>query len=578
VLPAVAGLDKEFDYLVPEAVAAGVRVGTLVRVQLSGRRVGGWVVDIGPAPRLPGEPAGRPLLPLAKVRGWGPEPEVVELTRWASWRWAGRRDAILATASPDGAVATLPAPRLRPPRRPEAAQVPARLLAGLPADRPVTLRLPPAADVTPVVAELAQRGPTLVVVPTVQRAEVLAARLRQAGGDVAQVPHEWAAARAGAGVVIGSRAAAWAPCPGLLAVVVVDGHDEALGQEQTPTWHAAAVATERARRAGVPCVVTSPCPTLDLLAAGPVRLPDGSTERRGWAPLDVIDQAGRDPREGLYSEQVVAALRGHDRVVCVLNRTGRARLLACAACGEVARCERCGAAVAQDAGRPPPYPLACPVCGLVRPQVCARCGSTVLRLLRIGVARAREELELLAGRPVGEVTAATRQLPDDDVLVGTEAVLHRLAPQSGVGLVAFLDFDQDLLAPRLRAGEEALALLAAASRLVSGRRGRVLAQTRVPGHPALLAAQRADPALLTDEEAPLRRALRMPPYAAVALVSGPAAGDYVEGLDGAAVEILGPHAGQWLVKAPDATTLADALAAVPRPPGRLRVAVDPARF
>jgi hypothetical protein len=32
---------------------------------------------------------------------------------------------------------------------------------------------------------------------------------------------------------------------------------------------------------------------------------------------------------------------------------------------------------------------------------------------------------------------------------------------------------------------------------------------------------------------------------------------------------------RWLVRAPDHRTMADALAAVPRPPERLRVEVDP---
>ena len=104
--------------------------------------------------------------------------------------------------------------------------------------------------------------------------------------------------------------------------------------------------------------------------------------------------------------------------------------------------------------------------------------------------RAREELEALAGRPVGEVTAATGRLPDADVLVGTEAVLHRLSPADGFGAVAFVDFDQELLAPRVRAGEEALALLAHASRLVGGRPGPgpgpdpPARPSRGPGRPA----------------------------------------------------------------------------------------------
>jgi primosomal protein N' (replication factor Y) len=199
--------------------------------------------------------------------------------------------------------------------------------------------------------------------------------------------------------------------------------------------------------------------------------------------------------------------------------------------------------------------------------------------LRLGVSRVREELEALAGRPVGEVTAETAALPTDAVLVGTEAVLHRV---DGAEAVAFLDFDQELLAPRYRAGEEALALLARASRLVGGRHGggRVLVQTRLPQHEVLLAAVAADPARLAVSESGLRVALGFPPYRALALVSGPSGPPYVDGLKGAAglgVEILGPADDRWLVRAPDHTTLCDLLASVPRPPGRLRVEVDPLR-
>jgi primosomal protein N' (replication factor Y) len=42
--------------------------------------------------------------------------------------------------------------------------------------------------------------------------------------------------------------------------------------------------------------------------------------------------------------------------------------------------------------------------------------------------------------------------------------------------------------------------------------------------------------------------------------------------------VLGPADGTWLVRAPDHRTLADALARAPRPPGRLRVEVDPMRL
>ncbi len=61
-------------------------------------------------------------------------------------------------------------------------------------------------------------------------------------------------------------------------------------------------------------------------------------------------------------------------------------------------------------------------------------------------------------------------------------------------------------------------------------------------------------------------------------MSGPAAGTYVDELRRAQLEVLGPDGDEWLVKAPDSRALADALAGVPRPPGRLRVAVDPGRL
>ena len=43
VVPDVTGLDKQFDYLVPESLRSLVAVGSMVRAPLHGRRVGGWV-------------------------------------------------------------------------------------------------------------------------------------------------------------------------------------------------------------------------------------------------------------------------------------------------------------------------------------------------------------------------------------------------------------------------------------------------------------------------------------------------------------------------------------------------------
>jgi primosomal protein N' (replication factor Y) (superfamily II helicase) len=538
---------------------------------LHGRRVGGWVVatDVDPPP-------GVVLRPLAKWSGRGPTPELIELAAWAAWRWAGRPASLLRTASPDRVVSRLPAGPVFA-RRPPATDSPVdgEVVAALSAATAPALlvRLPPAAPVDPIVLAAATRGNALVLCPTAALARSVAAALRRAGVRTAVHPRDWALGAVGA-TVVGTRAAAWAPVADLAAIVVIDEHDEAHRQEQAPTWHAREVALERARRAGVPCLMTSPCPSLEALDAARLLPPSRAGERAGWPAVDVVDMRRQDPRTGLLPPAQVRLLRSDRRVVCVLNRTGRARLLACKACGELARCERCGAAVAQ-----PGAELMCARCGTVRPPVCASCGASRLRAVRQGVTRVRDEIAALIGEPVDEVTAASAasDVPTSRVVVGTEATLHQI---DRADAVAFLDFDQELLAPRYRAAEQALGLLARAARLVGGKGGggRLVVQTHVPRHEVVQAVLNADPSRVASAERDRREQLRFPPVTAMAEVSGAAAEAYVGALGAClGVEVLGPSDRHWLVRAPDHRTLCDALAATPRPAGRLRVAVDPPR-
>jgi primosomal protein N' (replication factor Y) len=573
VLPDVPAIDRAFDYTVPAGMEGQVEVGTIVRVPLHGRRVRGWVVATGVVP-----PAGVKLQPLAKVTGHGPPPELIELARWAAWRWAGRTAAVLRTASPHTAVRSLP-----PPASTRAAPGVRVRMVDQAMDRlgPSILRLGPAADLVVVAQAAAARGSALILCPTLDAARTVAARLRGAGASVALHPRDWARAAAGS-TVVGTRAAVWAPVRDLAAIVVLDEHDEAHRQEQAPTWHARDVAIERARRAGVPCILTSPCPTLEALTAGVPAAASRQAERRAWPPVLVADLRSGDPlREGLFSPVLLAAVRSGGRCVLVLNRTGRARLLACASCGDLARCDACDAAVEQ----PEAELLACRRCGAERPEVCLACGASRMRYLRVGTSRVREDLEALLGEPVAELVSGSEPAMADSarVVVGTEAVLRHVHSAATVG---FLDLDQELLAPRYRAAEQALALVALGARVAAadkpgngGRAGGTLVlQTRLPSHEVVQAAVHADPAIVGRAEAARRSMLRFPPQTALAAVSGPGAPAFVAALGTPpGVEVLGPAQGRWLLRAQDHSILCDALAAVPRPPERTRVEVDPLR-
>ena len=593
VLPDVVGLKKELYYAVPHAWHADGRagrlvVGSIVRIPLGDRRKRGWVIEVDVEP-----PPSVKLKPLAKLTGMGPSAEMVDLADWAARRWAGRAVHFLRAASPPRVVAR-PA-QARHHRSPSGGLTqPHDGLFGRP-DAVTVLRCPPADDGQAVARAAARRGDALIVVPGPSDAQRLAADLRHEGVRVAlgsdtrriaaelrrdggRTPlgfDDWAQAAAGA-TVVGTRSAVWMPMPRLAAVVVLDEHSERLQSQQAPTWHARDVALERARRAGVPAVLASPVPTLEALEAGVLRTADRAAERDGWPLVYVLDRRLDDPvRGGLFAEGLrdrLAAASG--RVAVVLNRKGRARLLACKACGELAR---------TSDGRVPmrliDEELVAADGSERRPVVCAQCGSTVLRNLRMGVTRAREELAALMGEPVGELTADSGRVGGERIVIGTEAVLWRLASAAAV---VFLDFDQELLAPRQRAAERALALLARGARLAGGRRdgGRLMVQTRQPDHPVVRAAVLADPSIAATVERERRRALGLPPFSAQAKVSGPGAEAFIAALKEAcdtAVSIRGPVDGQYLLRAPTHEPLLDLLAATKRPPERLRVEVDPLR-
>jgi primosomal protein N' (replication factor Y) (superfamily II helicase) len=562
VAPDVTAVEREFDYLVPERFAALVRVGSIVRVPLHGRRVRGWVVADNVEAAV--DDADR-LLELAAVVSEGPPAEVIDLAGWIAWRWAGPRVAVLRSASPPNRVAPLELASERHTTRAQA--TPVRIL-----------RRPPLLDRRETVASmLAEDGSSIVCVADGARAGALARSLQRSGRRVALLhsaesdaarTNAWRRAAEGDCIVVGGRVAALAPVPDLRAAVVVDDADEALQEERAPTWHARDVLAERAARAGVRLTVLSPAPTVEALAmtTGEVETLPPDVEAAGWPRALVVDRRADPPGRGLLSDALVRALQdARGLAVCVLNRRGRFRVLVCDECRTPLRWDGTHA----------------------HPAVCPQCGATRLRTVRAGVTRVREELAALVPRAqVVDVDATTAELPDANILVGTEAVLHRQdVRRRRPVLVAFLDLDQELLAPRYRAATQAHWLLTRGAQLLAGRdrsETLMLLQTRLTEHAAVQAVVRGMPSLLTEAERDYRSVLGYPPFGALAELRGDevALQATADALRGAGSQVFGPSDERALALAPTWDALADALAfALPlgRNIGRVRATVDPAR-
>lgn len=571
VLPFERGVDQVFDYVVPADLARAntVRIGTRVRMDLRNRRVGGWVV------RTDG-PRDVSLAPIRKISGDGPSPEVVDLCRWAAWRWAGRWASMLREADPVGL-----SPRAlgsggdesRPRSRPTSV---APWLPALVADfrsHPVsTVVWPPGIPVGDLLAALSAPGRLIVAAASVAQGRAIVHHLRRVGVNAVSAEEDWWSSRFA--TAVGARSAVFAPTENPVAVVVVDEHDERHTAEGSPTWNSRELAIERARRHAVPCVLVSPTPSVDAVAAGHVVRVPRDIERRGWPSISVIDVSDADPRRRHIPDAATALLRADGPVVAIASRLGRARLLACRNCRHLAECEACGAAVELvDEG------FHCPRCGTDRPSVCLACHATRFVTLKAGVQRWSEEISAVLGEPVTTVTASSRAGAAADphrVIVGTEAALF------GVGMaksVVFLDLDGELFAPRYRAAEHVLGMVGRAARLVAPVHGAVGIVTREPHHRVLSALQRRDPLLAMAEEAAMRRQFHMPPFSTLVEIGGAAGAAFMERLgevDGA--EVATTPGGTWIIRSDRRDELLDRLSAVERPPGRLRLRVDPAQL
>ncbi len=537
VLTEVAALDRPFTY-VTTAATEQVRTGDRVRVSLQGRSVRGWV--LGDAEPIEG------MLPLTKSLGYGPPGELLDLARWVSDRWCAPLARVLISLTPGVVVATLPV-----------APVPAALsVAPRQAWESGPLHLAPTTDPLDVVLAAYQKvwarpGSLLVLVPSEAWARRLQGRLAQRGLAVAGV-EQWAEMRAGWPVIVAARGGALAPAPLLSGAVVIDADDESYVSPMFPNWDALSVVRERCRRDGAELWATSLAPSPSVLDLGP--LVSDPEFVAAWPTVSVVDRRTRDPREGALSAPTLAAahraLAGPEAVavVVILQRLGTGRLLACARCGELARCAVCRQAEGDVEGG-----IACAELHEVREPYCRVCGATKLKRVRSGVTTLARDVANQLARAVSEVTRAASPEALERVVVGTEAVFARVRRCS---LVVYVDFDQYLLAPHASARRAAINAVGRAGRLVGGRRerrGEVVVQTRRDDDAVLGALETLDFSRVLESDVEDARTLGLAPFAATATVSGEDAARVVEGLAG--VVRVSETASGFVVRAVDPLAL-----------------------
>ncbi|WP_457110866.1 primosomal protein N' [Marmoricola sp. URHA0025 HA25] len=556
----LAHLDREFDYAVPETMAEAAVPGCRVKVRFAGQDVDGFVLARVAESEHPGR-----LQPLRRVVSPEPvlTPEVADLVAEVAARYAGTRSDVLRLAVPPRHATTEKAPRPAFPV-PSAEPEPGRWSAyqggralidalgrGEPA-RAVWTAAPgddwPALLAEAVLATRHTGRGALVCLPDRRDVDQLdAALVRRLGagahvvlvadaGPAQRYAAFLAVSRGDARIVIGTRAAAFAPVHDLGLVAVWDDGDDLHAEPRAPYPHVREVLLMRAQRAGVAAVVGSHARSVEaeyLLHSGwaqEVTLPREDLRRRvsvtvsGDTSFDLArDPAARTARLPRDAFETIRTGLVSGPVLVQTPRAGYATRLTCDQCRTPAECSVCHGPLRITAtGRPPE----CAWCGTVADAwSCRECGGRGLRAPVVGERRTAEEL----GRAFPSVPV--RSSSGDRVLTEVPAKPAIVVATPGAeptvpgGYAAVVLLDTWLLLARsdLRAAEEALRRWTNAAALVgSGAAPRHVIAVGDPGHPALQALVRWDHSGFARREMEERRTAHLPPASRVATLSGDA--------------------------------------------------------
>ena len=562
----LAHLDRVFEYAVPEEMRADAQPGARVRVPFAGRELNGYVVERREHPEHDGR-----LTPLRRVVSAEPvlTPEVLALCRAVADRYAGTLSDVLrlavprrhATAERNLALVGPPQQAVTEPglgpwaayhagpawlRRVASGEGPAAAWSALPGRRPDE-DWPAALAVAAATALSAGRG-SVVVVPDhrdVDRLDAALTQLLGKGRHVRLTADQGPQARYTAWlkvlrghvrVVIGTRAAAFAPVHDLGLVAWWDDGDDLLAEPRAPYHHTGVVLELRAGTSGAAVLAGGFGRSLRLQVGVedgtlvPVEA-DPATLR---AAVPRVTVAG----EGLDEERDGPAARAHlpsrawrvakdalvdGPVLVQVPRRGYLPSLSCAECRTPVRCARCQGPVSVSGSGADP---ACRWCGLGVARgsfACQNCGSRRLRSAVTGVRRTAEEIgRAFPGTPVhtsGSGAVLTR--------VGVEPALVIATPgaepvaEGGYAAVLLLDAWASLDLPVLDAPLEAVRRWLAAAALA--RSGRVAVLCGAPEAvvlPAVEALVRWDPAWLAERELAERAQLGLPPAQRVARLTG----------------------------------------------------------
>ena len=367
-------------------------------------------------------------------------------------------------------------------------------------------------------------------------------------------------------IVIGTRAALFAPLKKVSLIMVLNEHSQLYKIEEGLRYNMRDVAVMRGFIEKAAVLLSSISPSIDSYfnaITGKYRIikPSPVIKRPKILIADMHFEKKIKPD---LSKTIHDAARKHirknNKIMFVVNRRGYSSTLLCRECAYIVKCDTCDIPMVLHKND---NTLKCHYCNKIIsvPERCPRCKGHNFELLGSGTQRVQENIEELFGIPTMRFDSdnvknksgkedISRLISGDfsRLLIGTKIMTSRISATDRFSMAAVLNIDSSLNLPDFRAMEKAYQELSSIIDLIEPS-GEVLIQTRFAGIPLFKYLRHNDYAAFAKEELAMRKSLNYPPFAKLLKItfSGPdEASDKIIRIindSESKLEILGPTVG-----------------------------------
>lgn len=520
-------IDQVFTYSIPAKLLVDIKIGILVEVPFHNRKLEGVIVALK---QYSNREIKYKLKPINKILDRNPvlDPIRLELATWMSNYYLAPIGEAIAAMLPAIAKRIIPKELIKLPITANTLKPHVYTLYDSIGSRIL--------DYTKIIRRTIEKNKQVIMVfPEIAGKINLIRQLENdfgaknisyLSGDltITEKFQNWLDIRAGKkNIIIGSRAAIFAPASSLGLIIIDDPNNFGHKEEQSPKYHCVEVGKKLAKLSNAHLLLGSTYPTIDncyFEGLKKYQVLKQSVANYQQSTINMID-SNKD--KGIISwtlEQSIAEnLKTNGKIILFVNHRGDGSVFSCNDCGYIFLCPHCNIPLAPFSNNTVGViNLRCSKCGYKNdaPPSCPKCQGTILKTSGIGTRHVEKKINKLFPNAKtlivekNERPLTTDDLRSADIIIGTKKLLDY--PEVQADLVGVIGLDSALNIPDYNSNENTFLTLV---ELINRAKKQVILQTFLPDNEIIKYFADKQFSKFLTEELQRRKNNNYPPFASL---------------------------------------------------------------